>query len=127
MTNMRHGHAADRYHYISKSKPPLLSFEIKMARYPDVKTAGNEISQIFFIFFFPLLARIKRRSLWTSVAMILSALGSLWFQYCAVFNDFNFRDCLGNNFYVGFEFQALSPCRNFSLCSSIPPWGQDQV
>jgi len=38
--------------------------------------SGNEISQIFFIFFFPLLARIRRRSLWTSVAMLLSALGT---------------------------------------------------
>ena len=37
--------------------------------------SGNEISQIFFIFFFPLLAKIRRRSLWTSVAMLLSALG----------------------------------------------------
>ena len=37
--------------------------------------SGNEISQIFFIFFFPMLARIRRRSLWTSVAMLLSALG----------------------------------------------------
>ena len=31
--------------------------------------SGNEISQIFFIFFFPLLAKIRRRSLWTSVAI----------------------------------------------------------
>ena len=34
---MRHAAAADRYHYISNSKPPLLSFEVKMPRYPGVE------------------------------------------------------------------------------------------
>jgi hypothetical protein len=37
--------------------------------------SGNEISQIFFILVLPFLPRIKKRTLWTSVAMLFSALG----------------------------------------------------
>ena len=37
--------------------------------------SGNEISQIFFILVLPFLPRIKKRTLWTSIAMIFSALG----------------------------------------------------
>ena len=39
--------------------------------------SGNEISQIFFIFFLPFLNRVKRRPLWTSIAMSFSAFGLL--------------------------------------------------
>lgn len=42
--------------------------------------SGNEISQIFFILVLPFLPRIKKRTLWTSIAMMLSALG---FFLCA--------------------------------------------
>ena len=37
--------------------------------------SGNEISQICFIFALPFLSKIHRRTLWTSVAMILTAFG----------------------------------------------------
>jgi len=39
--------------------------------------SGNEISQICFIFVLPFLGLIKKRALWTSVAMILTASGLL--------------------------------------------------
>lgn len=42
--------------------------------------SGNEISQIFFILVLPFLPRIKKRTLWTSIAMMFSALG---FFICA--------------------------------------------
>jgi hypothetical protein len=37
--------------------------------------SGNEISQICFIFALPFLSKIHRRTLWTSVAMVLTAFG----------------------------------------------------
>ena len=37
--------------------------------------SGNEISQIFFIVVLPFLSRIKKRTLWTSVAMVFSGFG----------------------------------------------------
>ena len=37
--------------------------------------SGNEISQIAFIFFLPFLRKIKRRTMWTSIALLASALG----------------------------------------------------
>jgi len=37
--------------------------------------SGNEISQIAFIFFLPFLRKIKRRTMWTSIALLCSALG----------------------------------------------------
>ena len=43
--------------------------------------SGNEISQICFILVIPFLSKIKKRPLWTSVALLLSALGSL---LCAI-------------------------------------------
>ena len=35
--------------------------------------SGNEISQIFFIFVLPFLTRLQKRIMWTSVALIVSA------------------------------------------------------
>eukprot|EP00091_Calanus_sinicus_P007926 TRINITY_DN19291_c0_g1_i1.p1 TRINITY_DN19291_c0_g1~~TRINITY_DN19291_c0_g1_i1.p1 ORF type:complete len:237 (-),score=52.26 TRINITY_DN19291_c0_g1_i1:76-786(-) len=37
--------------------------------------SGNEISQIAFIFFLPFLRKIKRRTMWTSIALLASAFG----------------------------------------------------
>ena len=37
--------------------------------------SGNEISQIFFIFVLPFLTRLQKRIMWTSVALMVSALG----------------------------------------------------
>jgi MFS family permease len=37
--------------------------------------SGNEINQICFIFVLPFLGRIKKRALWTSIAMLLTSLG----------------------------------------------------
>jgi len=39
--------------------------------------SGNEISQIAFIFFLPFLRKIKRRTMWTSIALLASAFGLL--------------------------------------------------
>jgi len=37
--------------------------------------SGNEISQIAFIFFLPFLRKIKRRTMWTSLALLASSFG----------------------------------------------------
>ena len=37
--------------------------------------SGNEISQIFFIFALPFLGMIRKRALWTSIAMLWTSLG----------------------------------------------------
>jgi len=37
--------------------------------------SGNEFSQIFFILLLPFLPKIKKRTMWTSIAMISSSLG----------------------------------------------------
>ena len=39
--------------------------------------SGNEISQIFFIFFLPFVGRVKRRPLFMGLSIMLSALGLL--------------------------------------------------
>jgi len=39
--------------------------------------SGNEISQIFLVFLLPFLNRIKRRTLWTSIATIVGGFGIL--------------------------------------------------
>eukprot|EP00092_Neocalanus_flemingeri_P019109 GFUD01020699.1.p1 GENE.GFUD01020699.1~~GFUD01020699.1.p1 ORF type:complete len:655 (+),score=122.20 GFUD01020699.1:219-2183(+) len=43
--------------------------------------SGNEISQVCFILVIPFLSKIKKRPLWTSVALLLSALG---YFLCAI-------------------------------------------
>ena len=37
--------------------------------------AGNEISQILFIFAMPLVVKVKKRPFWTSLGLLCSALG----------------------------------------------------
>ena len=37
--------------------------------------SGNEIAQILFIFFLPLMMKVKKRPLWCSIGMIITALG----------------------------------------------------
>jgi len=37
--------------------------------------SGNEMSQIFFLFFLPFLSKVKKRPLWTSLALLCSSLG----------------------------------------------------
>lgn len=39
--------------------------------------SGNEISQIFLVFLLPFLNRIKRRTLWTSIATVIGGFGIL--------------------------------------------------
>ena len=39
--------------------------------------SGNEISQIFFIFFLPFVGRVKKRPLFMGLSIMLSALGLL--------------------------------------------------
>ena len=43
----------------------------------NLQMSGNELSQILFLFAMPLMVKVKRRPVWTSVGLVVSGIGCL--------------------------------------------------
>lgn len=51
--------------------------------------SGNEIAQVLFLFFLPLTMKVKKRPLWCSIGMVITALGLFMMSLPHFISDHN--------------------------------------
>lgn len=62
--------------------------------------SGNEVAQVLFLFFLPLTMKVKKRPLWCSIGMIITALGLYMMSLPHFISDHQHHHLVDNNIQI---------------------------